>query len=123
MIPKLRRKFISITAAALFAVILLVITAINCVFILQTIRLLDSRLNRIMDTHYPEKSPAEDDAPRNPEPIPPYPDSMLPDSSSQDTILPDSAPPGSSVPGGTGNINERLFPENHPGSEIGRAHV
>lgn len=123
MIPKLRRKFISITAAALFAVILLVITAINCVFILQTIRLLDSRLNRIMDTHYPEKSPAEDDAPRNPEPIPPYPESMLPDSSSQDTILPDSAPPGSSVPGGTGNINERLFPENHPGSGTDTFHA
>ncbi len=73
MIPQLRRKFISITAAALFAVILLVITTINCVFMFQTNRLLDSRLHRIMDTHYPEMlPPPEDDSLRNPEPIPPY---------------------------------------------------
>lgn len=32
MIPKLRRKFISITAAALFAMILLVVGSINCIF-------------------------------------------------------------------------------------------
>lgn len=121
MIPKLRRKFISITAAALFAVILLVIAAINCVFILQTSRLLDSRLNRIMDTHYPEKSPAEDDAPQNPEPNPPYPDTMLPDSTAPNTALPDPAAtdtslPDSAVPGSDENIPEHLFPKDHPGS-------
>jgi len=49
MIPKLRRKFISITAAALFSMILLVITAINCVFAFQSFRMLDARLDRIME--------------------------------------------------------------------------
>jgi len=48
MIPKLRRKFISITAAALFTVLLLVIAVINCIFILDSSRLLDSRLNKII---------------------------------------------------------------------------
>lgn len=51
MIPKLRKKFISITAAALFSMILLVITAINGVFAFQSICLLDSRLDQIMDEH------------------------------------------------------------------------
>lgn len=48
MIPKLRRKFISITAAALFAVILLVVGAINGIFILQNARLLSSHLDMLM---------------------------------------------------------------------------
>ena len=43
MIPKLRRKFISITAAALFVVILLLIAAINFVFVFQTSRKLPRR--------------------------------------------------------------------------------
>ena len=49
MISKLRRKFISITAAALFAMILLVIAAINCVYIYQSGKMLESRLVRIME--------------------------------------------------------------------------
>lgn len=48
MIPKLRRKFISITAVALFAMILLVMVAINCIFIYQSNKMLDSRLALIM---------------------------------------------------------------------------
>ena len=48
MIRKLRKKFISITAAVLFLVIFLVMAAINCIFILQTNRMLDSRLDLIM---------------------------------------------------------------------------
>lgn len=52
MIRRLRKKFISITAAVLFLVIFLVMTAINCIFILQTNRMLDSRLDMIMgDPH------------------------------------------------------------------------
>ena len=94
MIPKLRRKFISITAAALFAVILLVITTINCVFMLQTNHLLDSRLNRIMDTHYPEILPTENDSPRNLESMPPHtvnPDILQPDTTIPDTMQPHTA--------------------------------
>lgn len=48
MIKKLQRKFISITAAALFAVILLVLTAVNGIFFFQTNRQLDRRLDMIM---------------------------------------------------------------------------
>lgn len=48
MIRRLRRKFISITAAVLFLVIFLVMAAINSIFILQTNRMLDSRLDMIM---------------------------------------------------------------------------
>jgi len=53
MIPKLRRKFISITAAALFVIILLVIAAINGVFILHSSRTLNSRLDWIMNGSEP----------------------------------------------------------------------
>lgn len=48
MIRRLRKKFISITAAVLFLLIFLVMAAINCIFILQTNRMLDSRLDMIM---------------------------------------------------------------------------
>ena len=48
MIRILRKKFISITVVVLILVIFLVMTAINCIFILQTNRLLDSRLDMIM---------------------------------------------------------------------------
>lgn len=51
MISRLRKKFISITAAALFAMILLVIAAINCVYIYQSGKTLESRLDQIMDGH------------------------------------------------------------------------
>ncbi len=54
MIPKLRKKFISITAAALFAVILIVITIINTVFIMDSNRNLNARLERVMDEREPE---------------------------------------------------------------------
>ncbi|MCM1468252.1 MAG: HAMP domain-containing histidine kinase [Alistipes sp.] len=49
MISKLRKKFISITATALFILILLVITTINCVYAFQSNKMLDFRLERIMD--------------------------------------------------------------------------
>lgn len=45
MIPKLRRKFISITAVALLAVILLVVGSINCIFFFQNMKLLSSHLD------------------------------------------------------------------------------
>lgn len=52
MIRRLRKKFISITAAVLFLLIFLVIAAINGFFILQTNRMLDSRLDMVMkDPH------------------------------------------------------------------------
>lgn len=57
MIPKLRRKFISITAAALFVVILLLIAAINFVFVFQTSRSLDFRLSHVMNAAAPEAPP------------------------------------------------------------------
>ena len=44
MIRKLRKKFILTAAGALFAVIVLVMAAVNCVFFFQTRGLLDSRL-------------------------------------------------------------------------------
>lgn len=48
MIKKLQRKFISITAAALFAVILLVMAAINGMFFFQTDRQLDTHLDMLL---------------------------------------------------------------------------
>ena len=51
MIPKLRKKFISITAAALFIMILLVVGSINCIFILQNTRLLSSHLDLLLDVY------------------------------------------------------------------------
>ena len=51
MIPKLRKKFISITAAALFAMILLVVGSINCIFIFQNTRLLSSHLDLLLQVY------------------------------------------------------------------------
>ena len=48
MIRKLQKKFISITAAALFVMILIVMAAVNGLFFYQTDRTLDSRLTQIM---------------------------------------------------------------------------
>ena len=48
MIRQLQRKFISITAAALFSIILLVMVAINGLFFYQTDKMLESRLAQIM---------------------------------------------------------------------------
>lgn len=58
MIKKLQKKFISITAAALFAVILLVLTAVNGIFFFQSNRQLDRRLDLIMSEklHSPQES-------------------------------------------------------------------
>ena len=51
MIKKLQKKFISITAAALFAVILLVLAAVNGIFFFQSDRQLDRRLDMIMSEY------------------------------------------------------------------------
>lgn len=51
MIPKLRKKFISITAAALFAMILVVVGSINCIFFVQNNRLLSSHLDLILNQY------------------------------------------------------------------------
>lgn len=48
MIRQLQRKFVSITAAALFSIILLVTAAINGLFFYQTDRMLETRLTQIM---------------------------------------------------------------------------
>lgn len=48
MIPKLRKKFISITAVALFIVILAVVGSINCIFFIQSTRLLSSHLDLLL---------------------------------------------------------------------------
>lgn len=52
MIRKLQKKFIAIAAAALFLMIFLVMTALNGIFIYQTNRTLDSRLDLIMGERY-----------------------------------------------------------------------
>lgn len=54
MIKKLQKKFVSITAAALFVMIFLVMAAINCVFFLQTSRQLDVRLDMILGNQAPQ---------------------------------------------------------------------
>lgn len=51
MIKKLQKKFISITAAALFTMILLVLAAVNGTFFFQSNRQLDRRLDMFMDEH------------------------------------------------------------------------
>lgn len=51
MIKKLQKKFISITAASLFAMILLVLAAVNGIFFFQSNRQLDQRLNMIMSQY------------------------------------------------------------------------
>lgn len=69
MIPKFRKKFISITASALFLMILLIISAINCVFIFRNCQILDSRLELVMSGHNPARQGA--DALRQKEDSPP----------------------------------------------------
>ena len=60
MIRKLQKKFISITAAALFVMILIVMAAVNGVFFYQTDKMLDSRLTEIMvQQERPFNIPAE----------------------------------------------------------------
>ncbi len=82
MISKLRKKFISITAAALFAMILLVIAAINCVFIYQMKKNLDARLTQIMndrpfgDIHSDDKGIPKNDT-LSPQTL--FPESVSPD--------------------------------------------
>ncbi|MCM1191025.1 MAG: HAMP domain-containing histidine kinase [Butyrivibrio sp.] len=57
MIKKLQKKFISITAAALFAVILLVLAAVNGIFFFQSDRQLDRRLDMLMNEYMGMTSP------------------------------------------------------------------
>ena len=63
MIKKLQKKFISITAAALFTMILLVLAAINGVFFFQSNRQLDQRLDKIMNRYFIPADGARADAP------------------------------------------------------------
>lgn len=91
MIPKLRKKFISITAAALFAVILLVVGSINCIFIVQNTRLLSSHLDLLLrqySTELPfDSMPGRTDIPG---------DGRIPGNGSQDFAPPQE--PGGSAP-------------------------
>ncbi|MCM1064738.1 MAG: HAMP domain-containing histidine kinase [Eubacterium sp.] len=91
MIRKLRKKFISITAAALFIMILSVMAAVNGIFIYQTDRMLDSRLKQMMT--YQEKSFSETEGhPSGPKPPLDAPNPLFPfDHGSrpgEDSILP-----------------------------------
>ncbi len=78
MIPNLRRKFISITAATMFAVILLIIAAINGIFIVHTDSMLDTRLRHIMNTHISADNGLRDnfrqDTQPPPQSVPSFPD-------------------------------------------------
>lgn len=87
MIPKLRKKFISITAAALFAVILLVVGSINYIFIMQNTRLLSSHLDQLLQQY-------SADLPFNGMPG----DGRMPGSSSQDFAPPRYPAGGASLP-------------------------
>lgn len=68
MIKKLQKKFISITAAALFTMIFLVMAAINCVFFLQTDRQLDMRLDMLFREQSQEREPGITPPPDEKEP-------------------------------------------------------
>lgn len=81
MIRKLQKKFISITAAALFAIILLVMVAINGVFFYQTDRMLDSRLAKIMTW---QDSSMQKPAGQTPKPLEGMPDARPPRDQSAD---------------------------------------
>lgn len=60
MIKKLQKKFITITAAALFIIILSVMAAVNGIFFYQINKMLDSRLERMISdhTHFPKTANA-----------------------------------------------------------------
>lgn len=73
MISKLRRKFISITASALFLMLLLIMTAINCIFFFQTRSTLDTRLTFFMEEHPPGNKPPQDRNPQASEGLPVQP--------------------------------------------------
>lgn len=78
MIRKLQKKFISITAAALFVMILTVMAAVNGIFFYQTNQMLDSRLEQIMTAQErllagTENHPAEPEPPfDSPKPFSPF---------------------------------------------------
>ncbi len=86
MIRKLQRKYISITAAALFAMILLVLAAVNGIFFFQTDRQLNERLDRIMETQPPQlngftkeeppKEPDQSESHRTPKVFAPFGDRL-----------------------------------------------
>ena len=61
MIKKLQKKFITITAAALFIIILSVMAAVNGTFFYQINKMLDSRLERMISdhTHFPKTANAD----------------------------------------------------------------
>lgn len=63
MINKLRKKFISTTAAALFIMIFLVMAAVNCIYIFQTNRMLNSRLDLIMSNPFNRQDDKHRDLP------------------------------------------------------------
>lgn len=78
MIRKLRKKFISITAGALFAVILLVLAAVNGIFFFQSDRHLNQRLDGMMDQLLSpppggQENPGTDPLPQGPRDTPPWP--------------------------------------------------
>lgn len=89
MIRRLQKKFISITAAALFIMILSVMAAVNGIFIYQTDQMLDSRLKQLVtdqekhfwetENHLPER-PFDAPKPHAPIDHTPYPrgDGILP---------------------------------------------
>lgn len=66
MIKKLQKKFISITAAALFVMILLVLAAVNGIFFFQSNRQLEQRLDMIMDKQPGTQGGTVSREPRNP---------------------------------------------------------
>ncbi len=94
MIKKLQRKFISITAAALFAVILLVLAAVNGAFFIQSNRHLDQRLDRIMSKHLGASLHADGLPPVPQEPANPETDLFPQAPTGPETDLPPQAPTG-----------------------------
>ena len=65
MIRKLRKKFILTAAGALFAVIVLIMAAVNCVFFFQTRGLLDSRLSQIINSGFQTFADSKQEIPPN----------------------------------------------------------
>ncbi|MDE7354386.1 MAG: HAMP domain-containing histidine kinase [Acetatifactor sp.] len=94
MIRKLRKKFILTAAGALFAVIVLVMAAVNCVFFFQTRGLLDSRLDQIINSGFQTFADSKQETPPN------LPDGRPPD---------ESLPPGQASPGQEPPESKGLF--------------
>lgn len=109
MIKKLQRKFISITAAALFTVILLVLAAVNGAFFIQSNRHLDQRLDRIMGKYlgtglHADGPPPVPQTPANPETdLPPQ------TPANPETDLPLQTPAGPNPNGAAGIRTDHLL--------------